>query len=61
MKVPPRMAISQTAAEDVVFEYEEFVDGDVEIDGDSCRQIGQQGSRSNVYEDSRSDASSEFS
>ena len=55
------MAISQTAAEDVVFEYEEFVDGDVEIDGDSCRQIGQQGSSSNVYEDSRSDASSEFS
>ncbi len=59
MKVPPRMAISQTAAEDVVFE--EFVDGDVEIDGDSCRQIGQQGSSSNMYEDSRSDASSEFS
>lgn len=56
------MAISQPAAEDVVFEYEEFVDdGDVEIVSDSCRQIDQKGSGSNVYEDSRSDASSELS
>ena len=50
------MAISQTAAEDVVFEYEEFVEGDVEINGESCIQNGEQ----NAYDDSRSDASSEF-